>query len=308
MFKKLIKSLPIMAVLIFAFAGIVKANGLLTIQGIDMPSWVNWQPLYISYTALEADSNPVNVKGYIKKDGEGWQEVGSSSALTDTFEVNRSYYPGDGVYKIYFHATSVSNTVDTPEESFNVDFTPPNGVSDYRKERKDANVYKICWKNPDNDDLDRVLIFRSEKTNEGFSQVGEVSGSKNEEKCFDNGTPDSKDYYYLTRAVDHARNASITVGDSEVTTTQVLGTTSVATPSLTPVVVNLPLSEVTGEQQVQEGQILGGTTDEEEISQPGVIQRATQQMARFGLWRTLGIVIVLIGIVILLVSLLKKKR
>jgi hypothetical protein len=301
MFKKLIKSLPIMAVLIFAFAGVVKANGLLTIKSIDMPSWVNWEPLYISYTALEAEGNPIEVKGYFKKDGEGWQEVGTSNKLSDTFKVERSYYPGDGVYKIYFKEVNSGQT--TPEESFNVDFTPPNGVSEYRKERKDANVYKICWKNPDNDDLDHVIVFRSEKTNEGFSQVGEVSGSKNEEKCFENGTPDSKDYYYVTRAVDHADNASATVGDSEVTTTQVLGTTSVATPSLAPAVVNLPLSKVT-----PEGQILGGTTDEGEISQPGVIQQVTQKVAGLGWLRILGIVVIILGIVVLLISIFRKRQ
>jgi len=283
---KFLKSLLVSIFLLFAFVGVARAD--LMIKGIDMPSWVNWEPLYISYTALETENKPVNVKAYLKKDGEGWQEVGSSTELSDTFEVSRSYYPGDGVYKIYFKELNSGKT--TPEESFNVDFSAPSGVSEYRKERKDANVYKICWKNPDNDDLEKVLIFRSEKTNEGFSQVGEVSGAKNEEKCFENGTPDSKDYYYVTRAVDHAGNASSTVGDSEVTTSQVL------------------LAEVTGQEEMQEGQILGGTTDEEEVAQPGVMQQAVQQVSRFGFWRILGIIIVLLGIVILIVSLLKKKR
>jgi hypothetical protein len=301
---KFLKSLLVSIFLLFAFVGVARAD--LMIKGIDMPSWVNWEPLYISYTALETENKPVNVKAYLKKDGEGWQEVGSSTELSDTFEVSRSYYPGDGVYKIYFKELNSGKT--TPEESFNVDFSAPSGVSEYRKERKDANVYKICWKNPDNDDLEKVLIFRSEKTNEGFSQVGEVSGAKNEEKCFENGTPDSKDYYYVTRAVDHAGNASSTVGDSEVTTSQVLGTTSEATPTLVPAVVDLPLAEVTGQEEMQEGQILGGTTDEEEVAQPGVMQQAVQQVSRFGFWRILGIIIVLLGIVILIVSLLKKKR
>jgi len=300
--SKFLKSLLVSFFLFFAFVGVAKAGDLM-LQGIDMPSWVNWEPIYISYTALETEDNPVEVKGYFKKDGESWQEVGTSSQLSDTFEVARSYYPGDGVYKIYFKEVNSGQT--TPEESFNVDFTPPSGVSEYRKERKDANVYKICWKNPDNDDMDHVIIFRSEKTNEGFSQVGEVSGSKNEEKCFENGTPDSKDYYYVTRAVDHADNASATVGDSEVTTTQVLGTTSTATPTLTPEVVNLPASEVTG---AQEGQILGGETSQAAEPELGAFQALTTQVTRFGFWKILGIVVIILGIVILLVSLLRKRH
>jgi hypothetical protein len=302
---KFLKSFLISVFLFFAFVGVARAGDLM-IQGIDMPSWVNWEPLYISYTALETEGNPVNVKAYLKKDGESWQLVGESNELSDTFEVSRSYYPGDGVYKIYFKETNSGKT--TPEESFNVDFTAPSGVSEYRKERKDANVYKICWKNPDNDDLDKVLVFRSEKTDEGFSQVGEVSGSKNEEKCFENGTSDSKDYYYVTRAVDHAGNASATVGDSEVTTTQVLGTTIEASPTSSPSVVSLPTTGVDSGEGTQEGQILGGTTDEEEISQPGVIQQVTQQVTGLGWLRILGIVVVLGGIILLIVSLLKRNR
>ena len=300
---KFLKSLLVFVFLFFAFVGVAKAD--LMIKGIDMPSWVNWDPIYISYTALETEGNPVEIKAYFKKDGESWQEVGTSTKLSDTFKVERGYFPGDGVYKIYFKETNSGKT--TPEESFNVDFTAPSGVSEYRKERKDANVYKICWKNPDNDDFNRVLIFRSDKTNEGFSKVGEVSGSKNEEKCFENGTPDNRDYYYVTRAVDHAGNASVTIGDSEVTTTQVLGVASEEATDAEPTVVSLPLAQGADEGETQEGQILGGTTDEEEIIQPGVIEQVTQVVAGLGWLRILGIVIVLAGIIILIISLLKKR-
>jgi hypothetical protein len=302
---KFLKSLLISACLLFAFTGVTLAGNLM-IQGIDMPSWVNWEPLYISYTALEAEGNPVNVKGYIKKDGEGWQEIGTSDKLSETFKIERSYFPGDGLYKIYFKEVNSGQT--TPEESFNVDFTAPSGVSEYRKERKDANVYKICWKNPDNDDFDRVIIFRSEKTNEGFSNIAEVSGSKNEEKCYENGTPDNKDYYYVIRAIDHAGNASSTVGDSEVTATTVLGANVTATP--TPTTLGLPLAKVSPETTPasEEGQILGGESSQASESKPGLIQTLNNKVVRFGFWKVLGIIIIALGIVILLVSLIKKRR
>jgi hypothetical protein len=301
---KFLKSLLISVFLLFVFAGVALAGNLM-IQGIDMPSWVNWEPLYISYTALEAEGNPVKVKAFIKKDGEGWQFVGESDKLSESFEVSRSLYPGDGLYKIYFEEANSGQT--TPEESFNVDFTAPNGVSEYRKERKDANVYKICWKNPDNDDFDRVIIFRSEKTNEGFSKVAEVSGSKNEEKCYENGTPDSKDYYYVTRAIDHVGNASSTVGDSEVTATTVLGASVTATPTI---VMSLPLAKVSPETTPtsEEGQILGGETSQAAESKPGLIPSLNVTIVKFGFWKIFGIIVIVIGIVILLVSLLKKRR
>src|SRR4030043_2250292 len=116
---KFLKSLLISACLLFALAGIARAGNLM-IQGIDMPSWVNWEPIYISYTALETEGNPVKVKAFIKKDGEGWQFVGESDKLSESFEVSRSLYPGDGLYKIYFE--EVNSGDKTPEESFNVDF------------------------------------------------------------------------------------------------------------------------------------------------------------------------------------------
>ncbi len=302
--SKFLKSFLVSIFLFFVFVGEAKA-GELMIKGIDMPSWVNWEPIYISYTALETEGKPINVKAYIKKEGESWQEVGSSNKLSDTFRIERSYFPDNGVYKIYFKEVNSGKT--TPEESFNVDFTPPSGVSEYRKERKDANVYKICWKNPGDDDFDRVIIFRSERTDGGFDKIGELGGVKDEEKCFENGTPDNRDYYYLIRAIDHAGNASYQVGDSEITTGEAVLGTAVATP--TPATVVLPLSKVspTTTPAGEEGQILGGTTDEEEISQPGVMQKATQAVAKFGFWKILGIVVIIAGIIILFTSFFKKR-
>lgn len=311
---KFLKSLPVLTVLFLAFVGVVKANGLLMVKSVDMPAYVNKEPFNISYTALEANGNPIEVIGYIKKDGSGWQEVASSTKLSDTFEINSNFWAeGPGLYKIYFIAKSASETVSSDEESFNIDFTPPDPVSNYRKDRKDALVYKICWKNPDDEDFNRVIIYRSDKTEftaDSSTQITEVSGGKDEEKCFENNIPENKNYYYVTRTVDHAGNASSVVGDSEVTvttTSSVLGTSM--TPTQAPTVVSLPESQVTpAEQQAQEGQILGGTTDEGEISQPGVIQQVTQKVAGLGWLRILGIVVIILGIVILLVSLLKKRQ
>lgn len=308
--SKFLKSLLISFCLLFAFTGITKATSLM-IQGIDMPSWVNWEPIYISYTALETEGSPVEVKAFFKKDGEGWQQIGISDKLSDTFKVERSYFPGDGVYKIYFKETNSGQT--TPEESFNIDFTAPSSVSEYRKDRKDANIYKICWKNPDNEDFDRVLIFRSEKTNEGFDKIAEVSGSKNEEKCYENGTPDNRDYYYLTRAIDHAGNASSAIGDNEVNTTavgNVLG--AIITPTIGQ---TLPLpvvdKQTVKEETQKEGEVGGaGATqaEEEKISQSNFMQNIFQQVIRLGWIRVIGIVIIFLGIVFLMVALLRKNR
>ncbi len=311
MFKKLIKSLPILAVFVFAFAGLVRAESLM-VKGIDMPAYVNWEPFEISYTALQADGNPVEVKGYIKKDGDDWREVGTSTKFADSFKVDSGFLSGEGVYKIHFTAKSGDQTADSGEESFNVDFTAPNPVADYHKERKDAYVYKICWKNPDNDDFNRVIVYRSDKkefTADSSTQITEVGGTKNEQKCFEDNIPENKDYYYVTRTVDHAGNASSVVGDSEVTQATVLGTTVTATP--TPAVIHLPLAKVSpeGAKEGEEGQILGGETSQAaEQAEQGVASSLATKVAKFGVWKMIGIVAIVAGIIILLISLLKKRR
>jgi hypothetical protein len=311
MFKKLIKSLPVL-VFFLAFAGIVRANGLLVVKSIDMPGYVNWEPFDISYTALQADGNAVEVTGYIKKDGGDWKEAGTSNKFADSFKIDSSFLSGDGVYKIHFSAKSGAETADSGEESFNVDFTAPDPVSDYRKERKDAFVYKICWKNPDDDDFNRTIIYRSDKkefTTDSSTQITEVGGAKNEEKCFEDNIPENKDYYYVTRTVDNAGNASSVVGDSEVTattTTNVLGVN--VTP--TPTTGGLPLAKVSPQptSEVEEGQILGGETSKAAESKPSVIQSLNATIVKFGFWKIIGIIVIVLGIVILLVSLFKKRR
>jgi hypothetical protein len=307
---KFLKSLPVLAVLVFAFAGIVKAEGLM-VKSVDMPGYVNWEPFNISYTALQADGNPVEVKGYIKKDGGDWKEVGTSTKFADSFKVDSNFLSGDGVYKIHFSAKSGSETADSGEESFNVDFTAPNPVSDYRKQKTDAFVYKICWKNPDNDDFNRTIIYRSDKkefTADSSTQIAEIGGAKNEEKCFENNIPENKDYYYVTRTVDNAGNISSVVGDSEVTVNTVLGVTATATPA--PAIIGLPLAKVKPEAtpSAAEGQILGGETSQAAASKPSLGSSLNTTIAKFGFWKIFGIVIIVLGIVILLFSLLKKRR
>ncbi|MBM3205235.1 hypothetical protein FJZ41_00040 [Candidatus Shapirobacteria bacterium] len=176
--SKFLKSLPIIFVLFLALAGTAKATSI-TLQGINMPAWVNKEPFYITYTALDYLNNPVEVFGYIKKDGGDWKEVGHSTKLSDTFKVDSSFLSGDGLYKIYFR--EANSGITTGEESFNVDFTAPDPVSNYRKDRTDAYVYKICWKNPDDEDFNRVVIYRSDKTEftaDSSTQITEVSGNK----------------------------------------------------------------------------------------------------------------------------------
>jgi hypothetical protein len=262
--SKFLKSLPIIFILFFVSVGIVNAESLM-LKGVDMPSWINKEPFYISYTALEAEGNSIKVFGYIKKEGNDWKEVGNSTESSASFKVDSGFLSGDGVYKIYFKDKS---GLMTDEESFNIDFSGPDPVSDYRKERKDALVYKLCWKNPYNEDFNRTIVYRSDKkefTADSSTQITEVGGAKNEEKCWENNLSENKDYYYVTRTIDHAGNASSVRGDSEAITTN---TSNALVTEVTPAVVEtFPLPIVKVQEDQKEGELGGaGSTQSAEES------------------------------------------
>lgn len=316
--SKLIKSLPILIILLFVFAGKSLANGLLNVYSMDMPGYINYDPFKISYTALQAEGKSLHTSGYLAKEGASWIKVGESDKLSDTFTIDGGILSGDGVYKIYFASSDGVNNAQSSEETFTIDRQAPGPVSDYKKDRKDSFLYRICWKNPDEEDFDRVIVYRSDKKEfqaDSSTQIAEVGGTKNEDKCYDNGISENKDYYYVTRVVDHAGNISGVVGDSEVTTTStttsnVLG--AEATPSVTGA-LSLPVvdNQTVQEETKKEGEIGGaGATqvEEEKITNKNFLQNISQEVKRLGWIRTAGIIIIFLGIVFLIIALLRKNR
>jgi len=308
-FLRLLKLLPIFIIALFAFANLTFAQTLM-IKSVDMPDYINYDPFEISYTAVDASGDSITVTGYLKKEGNSYQEIGTSTNLSDTFTIDGGILSGDGLYKIYFKAVSSSETDNSDEESFTIDRQAPGPVSDYKKERKDTFVYKICWKNPDEDDFDRVVVYRSDEQEfqaDGSTQVAEVGGTKNEEKCYEDGIPESKDYYYVLRVVDHAGNISGVIGDIPASSTEVLGDeTAGATGAVEGDQVVLP--EV-GDKSVdgQEGAD-GGTGDGELGGGESVAGVADGEGFRLSTWQIVGIIIVGGGLIILVIYFFLKKK
>ena len=317
--SKILKALPILFILMFAFVSKTLAVDLLKVYSVDMPGYINYDPFKISYTAIQAEDKSVHTIGYLAKEGGSWLKVGESDKLTDTFSIDGGILSGDGVYKIYFASNDgVNNAFSSPEEKFTIDRQAPGPVSDYKKERKDTLVYRLCWRNPDEEDFNRVIIYRSDKKEfqaDSSTQIAEVGGTKNEDKCYDNGIPESKDYYYVTRVVDHAGNISGVIGDSEVTATSTT-TSNVLGAEATPSAGGALSLPVVGNQTVQEetkkeGEIGGaGATQVEEgkIINKNFLQNISQEVKRLGWTRTIGIVIIFFGIVFLIIALLRKNR
>ncbi len=308
-FLRLLKLIPVFIVALFAFANLTFAQPLIDVKSVDMPDYINYDPFEISYTAVEASGDSITVTAYLKKEGDSYQEVGTSTSLSDTFTVDGGILSGDGLYKIYFKAVSSSETVNSDEESFTIDRQAPGPVSDYKKERKDTFVYKVCWENPDEDDFDRVVIYRSDEQEfqaDGSTQIAEVGGGKNEEKCYENGIPESKDYYYVLRVVDHAGNISGVVGDIPASsTTGVLGETTGATGAAEGNQVVLPevgdkttVGDQEGEEETEEGEL--GSGESIEITDEGEFRLST--------WQIVGIIIVGGGLIILIIYFFLKKK
>jgi len=307
--KKLFRSFLIaLGLLIFA-AGVARAADNLIVKIGKLPEYINYDPFEIYYTALQVEGKPVEVKAFMNKDGQSKFEFGTSSQTSGSFNVDGSLLSGDGKYYFLVKATSDGVTVQSDEETVIIDRQAPGPVSDYRKEKVNSRKYKVCWKNPNEDDFKEVLIYRSDKTEfdaNSSTLITRVGGAKNEEKCWENDVPDDKNYYYVTRVIDQAGNISGVVGDSEVTVTtteQVAG----AETSASPAPIALP---VVSPAPSEEGQILGGETDET-LPESGLIgglgQTASETISRLGTWKTIGLVAVIGGLIGLVVYFFKKR-
>ena len=307
--KKLFRSFLIAIGLLIFTAGVVRAADSLIIKIGKLPEYINYDPFKIYYTALQIEGQPVEVKAFMNKDGQSKFEFGTSNQTSGSFLVDGNLLSGDGKYYFLVKATSDGVTVQSDEEIVTIDRQAPGPVSDYRKEKINSLKYKICWKNPNEDDFKEVLIYRSDKTEfdaNSSTLITRVSGAKNEEKCWENDVPDDKNYYYVTRVIDQAGNISGVVGDSEVTVTtteQVAG----AEASTSPALITLP---AVSPAPSEEGQILGGETIET-TPEPGIIsglgQTATETISRLGTWKTIGLVAVIGGLIGLVVYFFKKR-
>lgn len=307
-YKRLIKSLLIaLGLLVFSF-GVASAATSLVVKIAKLPDYINYDPFDIYYTALQAEGKPVEIKAFMNKDGQSKFEFGSSMETSGSFTVDGSLLSGDGKYYFLVKATSDGTTVQSEEESVIIDRNAPAPVSDYRKEKIGSKKYKICWKNPDEDDFKEVLIYRSDKTEfeaNHTTQIAGVGGSKNDEKCFEDDVPEDKDYYYVTRVIDKAGNISGVIGDPEATTVTVIQEYVSPTPIALPIVSPLPI-----EEEVEEGEILGEEIPEV-TPEPGVLGEARQTVAEtvsgLGPWKTIALVIVGGGIIGLIAFFLKRR-
>jgi hypothetical protein len=221
MFKKVL--VTIISLAIFAGSGVVHAAADF-VSVADLPAYTNTNSFDLSYTAYSEGS--VSVKFYFRKDGNSYQQFGPlSTTPSGTVAVSGSQMSDQGKY--FFKVELNGGTTD--ETSVTYDTSGPSPVSDYSKETLSPTHVKLNWRNPNDSDFWKVIIYRS--TNSQFiaddnTKVADIVGPRDGVMSWeDAGQEAGNTYYYAIRAVDVAGNGSSLVSDMD---TLVLGTTTTA--------------------------------------------------------------------------------
>lgn len=249
-----LKSLAIFSLLNFTFTSNVRAiQKSVSIQ--DLPGYVTSNNFYLSCSALGGNSA---VFEYRKEAGVYQTlatidvSVNECQTIVDSSKINEET-------KYYFRVT-LDGTV-SDETSTTYDVSGPSNISDYKKDGASDNNIVLHWRNPNNSDFSKVIIYRGETsdfTADGNHEIATVFGSPDSQMTHTVNVPDnSKTYYYLIRALDKAGNSSGLVGDvsltATVTTVNPAGTSQNGSSNVTV----LPKTSGSG------GQVLG--TDAEKV-------------------------------------------
>ncbi|MFC1710511.1 hypothetical protein ACFL0F_02540, partial [Patescibacteria group bacterium] len=226
----------------------------------DLPSYLSTDNFKISYTAISNDLGAITASVSVRKDGDGsWRLVDSTSGPSAQVTVDSGdLYDGEGKY---FFKIEINGGTASDETSTIIDRSGPDSVRDYRKEDKGNGQYKLLWKNPSNEDFDKVVIYRSDEINftaDSNTEVASVSGSRDSDMTWEGAVAPGKPYYFALRAVDKAGNASSVVADPE---TQVVEAGEVLSSQTT---AGESSSETEVKQYPAEGKVLGEEDSKEE--------------------------------------------
>jgi hypothetical protein len=189
-----------------------------TISIQDLPSYVTTDNFKLSCSALGGSS----AQFYFKKEGGLYQSFGSAIDLNSNpcqIQVNSSQINDQTKY--YFKVTLDGGASDETNTTY--DFAGPSPVSGYKKDDGGNNTIVIHWRNPESEDLAKIIIYRGDTVDfiaDSNHEIATVVGNPNSDMTYSVNIPDtSKTYYYSLRAVDKAGNSSSLVGDGSSSTT-----------------------------------------------------------------------------------------
>jgi len=273
--QRIIKTILIFILLNFVLANRVEA-GELNIVLNDLPQYQKTTEFSVFYTVIETDQLPVKVNLYIQKDGKDWRQTVArdKTDYAGEFKIQGSdIYDGEGKYNFYATATTSEKSINSNTISTTLDMTPPGTVSDYHKERANANNFRLYFKCPSDSDFEKVYIYRSKETSfeaNSDTKVAEIGCAPGEAKITEIGGETDVDYYFALRALDHAGNISGVVTDAPGTVIvgQVAGAAVLPTGTIKKEkVVLLPKEEPNAAppEGTKEGELGGGISAEEKV-------------------------------------------
>lgn len=310
--KKLI--LSVISFIAFAFLAVRPSYALdekLKITLTDLPDYKNTTEFRVYYTYFDTLGKTANVNLFIEKDGGGFRQTieRDKTAVSGYFEIKSAdIYDGQGKYNFYASAVTDGMTKNSGTISTTIDQNAPGNVTDYHKERLNANDFKLYWKCPSDEDVEKTYIYRSKDTSftaDSGTRVQEISCNKEESKTTVVVGDANVDYYFALRAIDRAGNAGGVVTDAPGTVIAgvVAGTAGQA--------ITVGIAGQQGEVKIlpkeeelsptpEEGQLGGGISSEEGEVQGAEIKKMMPSA------KTLGIVG--LGIFLIAVFLYRKYK
>lgn len=203
----------------------------LSIWIADLPEYTKEEHLKISYSAVQKESQPIEVRCYLEKDGGfGWRQFDDlKTTVSGSCDTDNADFENDGEYRFKAVASSGGETVESNVSSVKLDRDGIDAPRDYGKSRESSTSYKIHWRAPDDEEFSFVRVYASKDrdfTADGGTSRGDYHSSK--DQIMDQvvaGFDENVEYFFALQAFDKAGNGSSLVGDGpSVTTVTVEGT------------------------------------------------------------------------------------
>jgi len=196
---------------------------------LDQDAMTNQEDFRIDFVILNTDNLSLDAQCQQQENGGAWLDI--ETVYTVKAGGNSGYCQAEDLrddsqydFRVVASDGEISTTVKVGLET-----DRPGKPKDYDKDQISSCKYEIEFRTADDGRTVSVEVYRSDD-NESFtakasSRIKTINIGPDEEYSFETTKPDcDKDYYYALRAFDEYGNASDLVGDREIKTVIIEGT------------------------------------------------------------------------------------
>jgi uncharacterized repeat protein (TIGR01451 family) len=232
---------------------------------LDQEATTNQEDFRIDFVILNTDNLSLDAQCQQQEDGGAWTDI-------DTFYTvkaggNSGYCQAedledDGQYSFRVIASDGSESKISDTVQVNLETDRPGKPTNYDKDKIGSCEYEIEFRTANDGRTTKVEVYRSDNddrfTAKASTRIKTITIGPDEKYSFETTKPNcDMDYYYAIRAFDQYGNASDLVGDREIKTVIIEGTTGETQE------VTLGALPVTETVVLDEGEIGGGVSTEE---------------------------------------------